>query len=802
MGILSGTHDEKETGIQRLNDKNPNTRERSISAGGPSANGTAGLDLPVELQGILDNARRLTQARYGVLAVFGPSGETEHFITSGMAARTRGRIGSAPASEGVSGLLKDISGPLNLADLQAHPGFSGLPPHHPKMTSFLGSLIVIDGDPVGNFYVGEKGKREEFSPDDETLFGLLCTQAGMAIRNSRLAQTLEAGQTRLQALIETSPVGIIVVDGSDWSTTLVNKEMDRISSGYSISLDDSSEDGEQSVVFRRPDGAEYSKQDRPLHRALKNGETTRAEEVLFDLPNGKTIPTLVNATPVYSEDRQVTGAIAAVQDMTPLEEVEKLRSEFLGIVGHELRTPLTAIKGSAATVLGSRRPISTEEYTEFFSIIDEQSDRLRDLVDNLLDMTRIEAGSLAVTPEPIALSEVIEEAQGNFVGSGGDQEFLVSLPEGLPLVNGDRSRIGQVIANLFSNAVKFSPGTEPITVDVEFDNVHATVCVQDQGRGISQDQIIQLFRKFSRVHDDGARNLAGSGLGLAISKGIVEAHGGRIWAESPGPGRGSTFSFTLPLARVQAVESSLDITKRADHLGRVRRPGERSRVLVVDDEIQVLRFLERTLDHAGYQSVTTNEPEHVLDLLDQEEPDLVLLDVTLSGADGFDLLEHIREVSGVPVMILTAKDDDEDMVRALRMGADDYITKPFSTSELLARIEVALRRRLMPDQIEVRPPFLLDDLLLDFTHRLVTVEGEAISLTATEYKVLYELANHAGMVMTHGQILQRVWGPDYGGETELVRSFIRNLRRKLGDDARNPKYIFTEPQVGYRMPKP
>ncbi len=136
------------------------------------------------------------------------------------------------------------------------------------------------------------------------------------------------------------------------------------------------------------------------------------------------------------------------------------------------------------------------------------------------------------------------------------------------------------------------------------------------------------------------------------------------------------------------------------------------------------------------------------------------------------------------------------------MGADDYITKPFSTSELIARIEVALRRRLMPDQIEVMPRYLLGNLELDFAHRLVTIDGEAISLTATEYKVLYELANHAGMAMTHGQILQRVWGPDYGGETELVRSFIRNLRRKLGDDARNPTYIFTEPQVGYRMPKP
>ncbi|NQW22450.1 MAG: response regulator [SAR202 cluster bacterium] len=623
------------------------------------------------------------------------------------------------------------------------------------------------------------------------------------VTDRKLAEELaEAESRRLQTLIDTSPVGIVLVESKDQSTALVNKEMERITSGYSISLTDQPSVNRQSVVFRRPDGTEYLMKDWPLQRALNNGETTRAEEVLFEIPGGKTVPTLVNATPVYSQNQRITGAIAVVQDMTPLEEVEKLRSEFLGIVSHELRTPLTAIKGSAATVLGSQRPISTDEYTEFFSIIDEQADRLRDLVDNLLDMTRIEAGSLTVAPEPIDLGQVLEEARTNFICSGGNQELRTNLPADIPLVSGDRRRISQVMSNLLGNAAKFSPATKPITVDVEYDAVHATIRVRDQGRGIPKDKTHQLFRKFSRVHDDGGRNLSGSGLGLAICKGIVEAHGGRIWVESAGNGKGATFSFTLPMAEVRERVVPIDTTKRADHLGKVRRPGERSRVLVVDDEVQVLRYLERTLQEAGYQAMVTQESAKVADLIELEEPDLVLLDVMLSGTDGFQLLERIREFSGVPVVFLTARDNDEDMVRALKMGADDYITKPFSPSELLARIEVALRRRLMPDQIEVRSPFLLEDLRLDFTHRLVTVNGEPISLTATEYKILYELANHAGLVMTHGQLLQRVWGPDYGGETELVRSFIRNLRRKLGDDARNPRYIFTEPQVGYRMPKP
>jgi len=136
------------------------------------------------------------------------------------------------------------------------------------------------------------------------------------------------------------------------------------------------------------------------------------------------------------------------------------------------------------------------------------------------------------------------------------------------------------------------------------------------------------------------------------------------------------------------------------------------------------------------------------------------------------------------------------------MGADDYITKPFSPSELLARIGAALRRRVLPDVTEVRPPFVLGNLTINFVERQVSVGGQNVSLSATEYKILYELATHAGRPMTYEQILHKVWGPEYSGETELIRSFVSNVRRKLGDDARDPRFILTERQVGYRMPKP
>ncbi len=625
-------------------------------------------------------------------------------------------------------------------------------------------------------------------------------------RRKLTEDVLRQERQRLQVLLDPSPVGIIVVrrrpaGGNDRQVVLFNKELARLV-GFEVPPSELLSHFDPRIKFLKPDGTVYALEERPLERALFRGETTRAEEMVLELSDGRRAPVLMNASPMYAQDGEPIGAVAIVQDMAPLQELEELRNAFLSLVTHELKTPLTAIKGSAAIVLGSQTPFSNQETRELFQIIDEQVDKLRDLVNNILDMTRIETGSLAVSLEPVALPDLLEEARTIFARSGGSQDVQWVLPAGLPKINADPQRITQVLTNLLSNAGKFSPTTAPITIGVERDDVNVTVHVKDTGRGITKEKLPHLFKKFSRVHEGDGPGLSGSGLGLAICKGIVEAHGGRIWVDSPGEGQGANFSFTLPVAVETRQSSAAQTTRRAEHLGHVRRPGERARILAVDDEAQVLRYLQRHLDQAGYQTFVTSDPSNVTSQLELQEPDLVLLDAVLSGTSGFDLLQQIRKVSGVPVIFLSSRDQTEDSVRALNMGADDYITKPFSPTELLARIEAALRRRVLQDTLEARPPFVLEDLSIDFAERRVTVGGRTPSLSATEYKLLYELATHAGRVLTHDQVLHRVWGPEYAGEAELVRSFIRNLRRKLGDDARNPRYIFTEPQVGYRMPRP
>ena len=757
------------------------------------------LDLETVLQEVVDSACDLTGARYGAIGVFDEQGHVQAFLTHGITAEERERLGDLPKGLGLLGVLQRDQRPLRLADLARHPRSVGFPPHHPPMRSFLGVPIRLGEEGLGNIYLTEKVDAGEFAPEDEDALVMFASQAALAIHNARQYEALRDEQQRLDTLVRLSPAGVLMIEAGSQKLMMANREAGRIM-GFSRRSGEVLDNGHQ-ALNTAPDGTELD-DDSPLLRALTKGETVRAEEVVYRSSGGRAVPALVSAAPILGYDGDIVAAMSVIQDISPLEELERLKSEFLGIVSHELRTPLTAIKGSAATVLGSDHPFDEKEIEEFFQIVDEQADRMRDLINNLLDVTRIEAGALSVRPDPFDLAEALEEARETFAGSGGYQTIDLILPEDRTVVLADRRRVSQVLDNLLSNAGKFSPQTSTITLEVESDAEKTTVHVRDEGRGIAPADLPHVFRKFYQARGEQGSGFRGSGLGLAICKGIVEAHGGRIWTASAGEGKGTTFSFTLPIAPEAQEPRLADVSRRTHHIGKVTGTGTKTKILAVDDELQTLRYIQNTLNRAGYSPIVTTEPSEALGLIEMEQPQLVLLDLMFPRADGFELLRRIRAASGVLVICLTARDDEDTIVKTLRLGADDYVTKPFSPSELIARIEASLRRRVLVDQMEVRARFELEDMTIDFAARRVSVSGEEVSLTPTEYKLLSELASNAGRVLTHDEILRRVWGPEYFGESHLVRAIVRNLRRKLGDSARNPRFIFTMPQVGYRMAKP
>ena len=385
-----------------------------------------------------------------------------------------------------------------------------------------------------------------------------------------------------------------------------------------------------------------------------------------------------------------------------------------------------------------------------------------------------------------------------FSEEGEVESVVVTLQEPVevmtPLEDLERLRVVQVLTNLLSNAARHSNELSAIRVAAVRDGVHVAFSVADDGVGVPAERLPHLFRKFSQLDgEERGRENGGSGLGLAICRGIVEAHGGRIRAESDGLGLGSRFTFTLP-----AVEERGRRAARRPRRSQRREP-EPVRILCVDDDPQTLRYVRDALTRSGYAPVVTGDPEDVPRLMAEEPPRLVLLDLVLPDTDGIELMERVREIADVPVIFLSAYGQDEVIARAFDEGAADYVVKPFSPTELAARIRAALRQRAAPELAEPSRPYVRGELTVDYALRLVTLAGNPVALTATEYRMLVELSANAGLPLTHQHLLERVWGPDKGEDSGPVRNIVRRLRRKLDDDPDDPSYIFALPTVGYRM---
>ena len=346
---------------------------------------------------------------------------------------------------------------------------------------------------------------------------------------------------RLVALMDTSPVAILAVDAAG-KVLFADREAAEFF-GVHAGPDDHVEKFEDAMVMRKLQGEPYQPGEWPLQRALTNGESVRAEEITFEFGDGRTLTGLVNATPFYGSQARITGAVVTIQDLSPIEQLEKMRNDFLGVVSHELKTPLTVIKGAAAFALSGKAEADRAQTRELFEMVSEQADRLQELIGNLSDSARIESGSFSVDVELTSLRSILEEAVKSFRQSGTPVLVEMDLPGSMPQVIADRQRITQVLHNLLGNAAKHSPPDQSIRVEAHDDGILARICVLDAGPGIRPDQVSRLFKRYARTEESGQLKLPGSGLGLYISKGIVEAHGGRVWMENRPAGTGAEFLF-------------------------------------------------------------------------------------------------------------------------------------------------------------------------------------------------------------------------------------------------------------------
>ena len=768
----------------RLRTENEVLHRRMSALGSAVLRVGASLDPDTVLREIVDNARALTGARYGVIATADRNGQPRDFLTSGLTADEQGLLLQWPDGHGFFEHLRNLAGPLRQPDLPAWILSLGRSAFPIQCGAFQATPMRHGDVYAGGFFLG--GKDDGFTDADEEALVLFAAQAAAAIANARAHRDEQRIRAELDALIEISPVGIVVFDAATGLPRSLNREARRIAAGLQIS-DRSPEELLDLLVCRRGDGRDVTLRD------LRHAETVQAEEVVLSVADGRSVTMLVSAAPIPSDGGGVLSTVVTMQDLAPLQELERQRTEFLSLVSHELRAPLTSIKGSASTVLGSAPDLTPAEMREFFRIVDRQADHMHGLIGDLLDAGRIETGTLSVAPEPAEVADLVEQARTAFLSGGGRHALTVDLPPDLPRAMADRRRIVQVLSNLLSNAARHSQETLPIRVAAEAGGAHVAISVSDGGEGVPPDRLPHLFRKYARyreAEEEGGTGL-GSGLGLAICKGLVEAHGGRIRAESDGIGKGARFTFTIPAVRLEAAAGSPGSAS-----GSLRKPKDRPCILVVDDDPQTTAYVRNALEAAGYTAVVTGDPGEVARLVRTKKPRLVLLDLMLPGADGIELMEAVPELADLPVIFISGYRRDETVAAALGSGAVDYIVKPFSSTELNARVGAALRRREGPERFRLR------DLVIDYGHREVRVAGRAVEMTATEYELLRILSINSGRVVTNESLLRQIWGDREAGSPALLRTFVKKLRQKLGDSAKRPAYILTARAVGYRMARP
>ncbi len=742
----------------------------------------ASLDLETVLEEVVESARALTGARAGVITMIDGRGELQELVIRGLSPGDHREIVTWPDGERLFKHLQDLPGPLRVADFPDHLRSLGLSPTPFGVMTLQATPMHHRGEHLGSFFLADKEDGEPFTSADEEILVLFASQAALAIANARTHRDVERARADLAALIETSPVGVAVFDAATGHMVSFNPEARRIVE-HLMTPGRPKEELLELITVRYASGREMSLEELPLSRRLGHAEPMRAEEVELSVPDGRSVRVLLNVTPIRSEEGGIVSVVVTMQDLAPLEELERMRAEFLGMVSHELRAPLTSIKGSAATVLDAKPLPSQAEMVQFFRIIGGQADHMRGLISNLLDAGSIEAGTLTVQPESSDVAALIDRARNTFVSGGGRQAVLIDLPRDLPRVMADRERIVQVLTNLLSNAGRHAPPSSAIRVEAAREDGYVAVSVSDEGRGIPPERVPHLFRKRVKPGE-------GTGLGLLICKGLVEAHGGRIRAESGGTGQGARLTFTVPAAGEAEREAATPggwPRLRADR-------ADRGRILVVDDDPQTLRYVRDILSDAGYAPLATGEPGEVPSIIRAERPRLVLLDLVLPGTDGIELMRRTPELADLPVIFISVYGRDETIAKALESGAADYVVKPFSPTELVARVQAALRAR--PET------FVHGELAVDYDLRRATVAGSDIPLTTTEFDLLRVLSAAGGRIVSTEALLRQVWGRRSADDTDRLRTALKKLRKKLGDDAANPTYIFNEHGVGYRFVRP
>ena len=356
------------------------------------------LDVDTALQAVMDSARSLTHAPYASIITLDGSGQVQDHLVLGFDPGDVERLWQAPQGQTFFQYLNALPGPLRVGPLEQFTRSIGFEEFRSPvaLTAFMAAPILHQGVRSGHIYVGSDEPDREFTQEDEETLVMFASQAALVIANARAYREERQARADLETLINTSPVGVVVLDARTGAPVSFNREASRLVEGL-LNEGQRPEDILEEVTCVRSDGREVSLREFPLAEVLRSGDTVRAEEIALRVPDGRSVSLLLNASPIHAEDGRVASFVITLQDMTPLEEQERLRAEFLAMVSHELRTPLATVKGSTASLL-SNPDMDPAVAAQFHRITDQQVDHMQYLIGDLLDVARIETGNAAREP--------------------------------------------------------------------------------------------------------------------------------------------------------------------------------------------------------------------------------------------------------------------------------------------------------------------------------------------------------------------------------------------------------------------
>lgn len=471
-------------------------------------------------------------------------------------------------------------------------------------------------------------------------------------------------------------------------------------------------------------GEPFRTEDLPVVRALK-GEIVTSETILVCRPNREETIIRVSCSPLSDLEGNINGAVAVFHDITQDKIVERLKDEFLSIVSHELRTPLTAIIGYSDLMLRGVHGGLVERQAKVLNSVRANADRLLCLINDLLDVSKLESGSVHLTREPTDIADVAGRiiTQTRILASNNDVEVHNLLPDRqLNMVVGDEQKLQQIIENLLANAIKFSPGGT-VTVDAYLSPLEPgdslvseqpppaptslceparsmVISVWDSGAGLEADQLERIWDRFYQADTTVKRRSGGAGLGLTIVRSLVELHGGQVWATSEGEGKGSTFSFTLPIAPGEFAPDAQVRGSRAARLREQTRKRDQrplvGTVLVAEDDADQREIICELLEMEGFEVVLAAAGDEAVDLAFRIQPSAIALDVILPRLDGWQVLQRLRNnpsTKDIPVLIISVVDQAQF---GKKLGADEYLLKPLEPSALrtaIRRLVLARRER-------------------------------------------------------------------------------------------------------------